>query len=604
MHVARWLFKPLSGIGQVPARAVTETLEGSGLRLEEQLAREAIQNSCDAASPDKKVRVRFRIAQLSEESVKKQFFDALQIASFEDRCKVVGSKALGLHPDNCIENRHRPVQLLYIEDYGTHGLTGDPADPESHAYRLLFSIGLTEKEQAYEASTGGSYGFGKGVLARTSRIRIVIAYSVFPEDSGGVVKRVLGASYLRKHEYDGKTWTGWSRYGPGFDVDQPVAVEGDAADRLARALGFTVRSETDIGTSLLVPDVDLNATELVHGVEKWWWPRIEDGRLEVEVHDATGGCRLPSPRERTQLRPFIECYRLALGLGQPVERHQRVGKFNRLKGKALGSWALQRLPMVEETPDNEHCLNELLGAVALIRQPRMVVQYHRPIPTRPDPTVVGVVVADTEVDYVLKLSEPPNHDRWDPGSQRLAEAPEGQEFAREIVQALHDRLKREYRDFVREGAPPPAAERHRLVFMEQQLGTLLAVPKHDGQREQVAWTEPVTITFKEGPVLVTTKRGLVRIRAIVDLGLSRASENDELNAIARFEARVLERGGADQELLEVVGFTNDGTEVQGGSVQIHLRKDIPVEVEVETAEYDPEWSVRLTVRLEDIGATQ
>jgi hypothetical protein len=37
------------------------------------------------------------------------------------------------------------------------------------------------------------------------------------------------------------------------------------------------------------------------------------------------------------------------------------------------------------------------------------------------PQRVGVFLADSDIDDILKLSELPNHDRWDPESRRLAQ---------------------------------------------------------------------------------------------------------------------------------------------------------------------------------------
>ncbi|MCS7050973.1 MAG: hypothetical protein NZL87_05100, partial [Thermomicrobium sp.] len=130
-----WHLQRMFGIGLAPGLAVLEVLEGSGLPIAEQLAREVIQNSCDAAreftpqAGSGPVRVVFRFRRLEGEE-RERFLDLLDLGSSSElrtRISHLGPNGLGLRAGNVLQNPNRPVSVLYIEDFGTRGLRGDPS---------------------------------------------------------------------------------------------------------------------------------------------------------------------------------------------------------------------------------------------------------------------------------------------------------------------------------------------------------------------------------------------------------------------------------------------------------------------------------------------
>lgn len=466
-------------------------------------------------------------------------------------------------------------------------------------HKLLFSVGLSGKTGVADAGAGGSYGFGKGVFMRASRLKTVFAYTAFREEGGGLQKRLLGAAYLAQHRYEGVTWAGWCRFGPGSEADQPEAVEGRAADELAQALGFAVRGEEEEGTSLLIVDTPADPDRLRRGIEKWWWPRLEAGQLHVEVQNTDGTTLYPSPREREHLRPFVECYRLALGVSTPQGEHQRTGAFNRVHGLPLGRWALQLLEAPQEDPDDEESeAASLRGTVALIRVPGMVVQYHQPV-KRIAPNVVGVFVADREVDHILRLSEPPNHDRWDSNSGRLADCPVGQDVARAAVDAIFKRLREQYRRFARDAAPAPSDPVARLPFLEELLGRFFRVTQR-GPEPVTGQGDKVSIVFERGPSVSYDGADSQRAIATIRLELRPDASEDELDATVVARAPIQERGTGAREDVPVHLYL-DGQR-GSGSLPIRLRKGVPRRIEIETDRYDPDWSIELLVEVRDVAS--
>lgn len=177
-----WMFEPTQPMGGAAGEAYSNVFAGTGMDPAETLAREAIQNSVDAALPAQanKVRVAFRRVVLTGGD-KVRFVESLDLASFSER-----REALELPPQNSADHLADPsvpLDLLYIEDYETHGLFGDPHDSESHFHRLLFSLGDSAKARSDDA-TGGSFGFGKAVYSTNSQIRTIVAFSVFEPTAG------------------------------------------------------------------------------------------------------------------------------------------------------------------------------------------------------------------------------------------------------------------------------------------------------------------------------------------------------------------------------------------------------------------------------------
>jgi hypothetical protein len=527
-HVG-WIFEPVGPMGGATGNAFADVLQGAGIMPEAELAREAIQNSCDAAR-ERRVRVVFRIVTLEGNS-KERFLTVLSLR--QGIGKRIGSVKLAA--DNCLARPDLPLHLLFVEDYGTVGLRGHPHKRQSHFYRLLLSIGDSTKAFAQGVS-GGSYGYGKSALSLNSRLRTIVAYSAFEPDETGATARLMGCAYLDAHEFNGKQWTGRAWFGirskgPKLVVDP---VQNEEAHALAERLGFRRRGNGEHGTSILI--VDSHACDhqnLLEGIEEWWWPRLLDQELEAVV-EVAGAQHFPEPRQREYLRPFIECYSLAVGRGQPTGPHQKSDRFNRLQGLSLGVYAFQMLDSDLAERFSEEKLK--LGCVAMIRSPKMVVEYAQM--GRSAPPAVGVFVAHPDIDNILKLSEPPNHNRWDPDSRRLEVASPDEETARKVVRDIRKRLKDQMRRFQAQASPPKPREEGRLRFLEQKLGALFR-PHQRGDGDG-AKTDPVEIRFREGPAIRSCGTDRIETFATVALRLRLDAEEDSTDAIVRVRVPVLD----------------------------------------------------------------
>jgi hypothetical protein len=587
------------GIGKTPGLAVKDVLEGTGMSIAEQLAREVVQNSTDAAvqssqSPD--LKIRFRIVQYPRKILNLLNMD--ENCDFAKRIMSAGFGELGLNPENVIATRSSRLRALLIEDFGTRGLQGEPENPDSDVHKLLFSLGMTDKDIA--EGTGGSYGFGKSVLSRASKLNTVIVYTVYPTDTG-ICERMIGAAYLKNHSFDHKKWSGWAWFGvDGRERrdDRPVPIEDEHARRLAQQLGFAERHDGAFGTTILLLDLveDVDSEGLIRGLEKWWWPRLEEGLLDVEVVDEIAGMiRKPEPRKHPEVKHFIEAYRIAAGMAEPAGDHQRLFRArpieNGNKRWNTGRCGFVRVQEVEE--QDEESEPELLGRVALIRKPRMVVQYFEPR-KRLDFGVAGVFVAHDDIDRFLKLSEPPNHDRWDPGTQRFRS--ETDRLVKQIVQSVLDHIKRSYREFAQKSRPPRDPSR-RLKELERLLGKILRIP--EGTSDTSAReTDPIHIRFCDGPRMVIDGSGRAHLGGSFEVTLGRDAAITMADAHVRATAAIEEVGRGPRERLPVYLLCEnppvDGQDV----IRVPLVRDVPLLVHFETAEFDAEWSASFSVEVE------
>lgn len=589
---SEWIFEPVGPMGGATGNAFANTLQGSGIAPAAELAREAIQNSCDAAKEgERRVRVVFRIVDLEADD-RQRFLENLRLErSFSERLS-----SLRLARDNCLASISRPLCLVFVEDYGTVGLRGDPHDRRSHLHRLLLSVGDSTKALA-RAGSGGSYGYGKSALSLNSRIRTIVAYSSFERDETGATARLMGCAYFDAHEFGGRQWTGRAWFGVprrgGELVVDPLRDED--AHELAERLGFRPRRDGEHGTSILTVDSDArDHWPLLRAIEDWWWPRLLDHELEVQV-EASGKTYFPQPKQRQDLVPFIECYSLAVGRSDPMGPHQTRGRFNRLRGLALGQYGLEVLgeELIEEFPEDK------IGCVALVRSPRMVVQY-APL-GRSAPPAVGVFVADPDIDQILKLSEPPNHDRWAHDSRRLEIAEPDEETARQVVRDVIKRLKDQMRRFQAQATPPKPPGERRLRFLERELATLFRPNLRDGDGRE-GESEPVEIRFREGPLVRPASSGRVEAFAKVALRLRADAEEDRVDAVVRVRVPVLKDDrGSEDELLPLrieCGEAEVAPEMSTEpEFRVSLAKEQWLVFALRSEPYDAGWSVRVTVEI-------
>lgn len=515
-------------------------------------------------------------------------------------------KCLKLPRGACLDtlaDSNHPLQLLYIEDYGTWGLHGTPFKSKSHFFRLLLSLGDDAKASEAEGS-GGSYGFGKSVYSSNSRIHTVVAYSVFDPALSGVPEknhaRLMGCSYFNQHEYKGDEYSGRAWLGkPKSNGTASEALVDADAHVFAQHLGFKKREKGDRGTSLLVVDCGVECDMLRESIEEWWWPRLLDDELglDIALYEQDQSLPPPRPRKRPDLRPFIDCYDLAIGRSLPVGEHQKTGPFNKLNDSLLGNFGYTVVD-VDATTDER--LRDKIGQIALIRKPRMVIEYMTVAGTLPLPCV-GAFVAAPDIDTFLKRSEPASHDKWDAKSGRLSElGPE----AREAVTTVLQRLRTGLRNFARDAAPQAPKQELRLKSLEKLLGGLFRPPTAGPGGGGGNPSDPIAINFVEDPHIVAEQNSIAT-KGAFRVALADDADREKVKVSVRVNCLVQEDEGFSKEDPVPVKLHSDevnggGTTADDGSVVFELGRNANPLFVFKSEPYSRDWTTYVQVQVEEV----
>jgi len=592
-----WFFHASDPMGGAAGEAYANTLKSQGMHPEHVLAREAIQNSVDAGFGSK-VAVRFRACAIT--GAKKMGF----IEHADLKCIAARAQALELVGTNCLQSLDKPkvpLRLLFVEDYNAEGLSGGAHDKGSNFYRLLLSLGDRTKNRSGHG-TGGSYGFGKSVYSSSSAIQTIFAYTRFSTPEGIEQTRLFGCGYFASHDFKKETYSGraWLGTKPDKDSQGRVIVdpfEGEAADALASELGFTKREKGERGTSILIVDAEVDVAAIVRGVEDWWWPRLVENKLDVEVYDVDGTLYHPKPKKNDDLKPFIEAFDIARGRAEAKNGSQKFFRPNAEDGVPLGTCGFVVVPV--DANGSTVVTGERCNTVALIRAPLMVVAYKSFSETSPQ--VVGAYVASDvqEVDLALKQSEPPAHDRWDPESTNLRDE-SGK--SRKLVVAVLNRVKGGLKRFQSEAAPPTSAKQRRLTLLERALGSYFKPQGHGAGPAIESGPSPLHLEFVKQPFAEATEDGMLRLKSAFSIKLDDKSEEDEVNLRLRVNCPVLEdddEEGEDLKLtIEVEGVAAEIDAVDPLTYRFKLAKHTRARFKIESESYEPAWTVRLRPDIE------
>jgi hypothetical protein len=590
-----WVFENNPPMGGAAGEAFTNTLASSGMPPAAVLARESIQNSVDArAGGDAKVAVDFVAKQLSGNE-KAAFAKAAGLIGLRERVSV-----LGLKDPNCLAlltDAKAPLKLLYINDYNTTGLEGDPTDADSKFYRFLLSLGDGGKEHE-EHGTGGSYGFGKSVYSSNSGILTIFAYSRTFDGSGEPLSLLFGCGYFRKHKHDGSHFTGRSWFGRDRSTSATSQLveplRGGAADEAAIALGFDIRDAEKIGTSVLIVDAKVEPGDILRGVEDWWWPRILSNQLDVRVVDADGKVALPRPKKRSDLLPFVEAFYLATGVSPPNNKTDFRRVLNKLEATGMGSCGFK---VLEKNEADEYVVGEeRVDAVALVRVPLMVVAYYRQWNVQ-TPALAGTFIGDGDIDDILRAAEPPAHDRWDVDARRLQDST-GRK--RVIVDRVLKGIKRALKQTQSTASPPPPPRPKRLTMLERTLASFLTPSKAGAQVGGGGGAAPISLTYDFEPRAEAFGDKL-RLTAAFSVRIKPDEELEEMRARIRVTCPVIEDGQIGDSIpLEISTSTvlDEDTSRSGWS-QFNLGSKA-VKFECRSEPYDPLWTVRFVPEVEPV----
>lgn len=418
MSTPRWWSQPFPPTGAIASEGIRNQLGRPPVDPLTVFVRETAQNSWDARVPG--VETVYRLELTTVAATHRPTWEKLLTPPAKVQEHLGVGRAV----------RTPNLRLLSVVDRGTKGLGGPTrADQLTDGRRDWISFVLNVGEKRDTAQGGGTYGYGKAVLYRLSRVGTILVYTRTTDETGVLTSRLIGIALGHSFDNRGRVdaesrpFTGRHWWGDVHD-DHVEPLVGDAADDVARALGLTAFDEGESGTTLVVIDPDLDdfedtdqaAQHLAETMAWQLWPiMLPERGTERLVPDVVAGGRsfpVPDPARLYPLRMFVAAYRrlpttsaTTLECGNPRKR--------------LGRFALERQVVVPMTPEAVSQAASFAGVdgdphhVCLMRSPELVVRYYEgPVTSSVHSVYAGVFRADDELDDVYAASEPPTHDNW------------------------------------------------------------------------------------------------------------------------------------------------------------------------------------------------
>lgn len=493
----RWRFARMT-----PAEINQDPVQGEFFSREAdlpgRLVRESIQNSLDARRHKQTVRVRFVFS--GERNALPLDKAARYLKGLTKHVKAV-VEAGGMLPSaeddeeqgaahDALACLKEPMTYLVVEDFGTKGLTGDvTANSEREQgndfWGFFRSIGISPKGE----NDAGSWGLGKWVFPDASTIN---SYLGMTQRVGEDSWLLMGMSLLKTHSLEGKRrYYGSFAAHDGAEDDEwfpmPVSSDHCRGEFILQALeDFHLERMDDPGLSVIVPypRSELTPDAVARATLTQYFLAVVCGDLAVEIiHPEKGTRRIDAGSITNEVRKIGSSDRddeSAESLGRAIE---------------LARWAIDQdaaahieLPALDLTSAFQNCadlavirdLYERRGRLAFRLTVDVRRRQHNPIGTdyrlylqRDDDLEKGhdyfmrgslriprmdhikaqkaralvLVDEDSELGHMLRDSEGPAHDSWDPHALRLKEHWIGgyrrvQAVRRAAVEVLHALVQR------------------------------------------------------------------------------------------------------------------------------------------------------------------
>lgn len=462
------------------------------------LARESTQNTNDARSEQNPSLV-FSFIRLSGDEREKFLRTLNWSEELEPHLSAMSSESTGAvtagHIKTGLETLSQPdpLVLLKVSDYGCRGLTGPEfSDIDSDRFGNFVKLCRLDLFSGKNETSGGSFGLGKAVYWRFSRIQTVLFNSVLAESDAvdghtrnrlfgvnqGVVHRLGTTSYQGRGYFGipGKKGNVTSTWAPEELVESlHLQRTGSRPGTSAMIVGFYDPDDPERGNT--VEGMVKMAEDLRAGIEESFWPLLARRRLQVRIEVINDGARVldtvVNPEDTytelvRALRRF-DAGDLDQSLDETysvVARDVPIAISKRKSGTAHAKFVHNAKLIVTKSDKQKDTLE---NKVCLLRQPEMVVQtldrtfenhtYHAFLlaggAIHPDASTPE----DRWADDFLRFAEPPAHDQWIPrgGRNKSSQSSLSAHYVAPWVpnlQAIEKNVTEKLLDLF--GAPPPA----------------------------------------------------------------------------------------------------------------------------------------------------
>ncbi|GGR73189.1 hypothetical protein GCM10010169_16480 [Micromonospora fulviviridis] len=433
--------EPFPPYGGIDAHSARRTLGTFSMDFWQLFLRETLQNSWDARA-DASEGVTFAVDawRLTDGQ-----YDSL-------RCDLLRDRPVGSELGTLL--RREPIDVLTVTDTGTRGLGGPTrADQVSSGRRDFVDLVRNIGRDPAKGYDGGTYGYGKAVLFEASSCATVVIFTRTQVEDRPV-SRLIAMALTRPYDFEGRTFTGRHWWGVPDPESGAEPLTGEPAERLALALGMNRLQAGATGTTIMIlaPRIDEDDSlrqvidALGQAAADYAWPHLTaptGGRPRLTVEVTCNGQAVPAPDPATdqRLKHFVEAYRRCETVLRGTAATPTSYPWN--VQEVLGSRPVQRLGVLAwrtHLPGAAGAHERADAQIALMRGPRMVVDYRDVTADASGQAITGVFIADPELNDDFAAAEPPTHDRWQP---RLAQR---QRFARNPVSQALNHIDRIFKD--------------------------------------------------------------------------------------------------------------------------------------------------------------
>lgn len=472
-----WELNVMTGKNPVHTGQFLNSYDQREFTQEEVVAREGAQNAMDAGRNVKGVtELEFHSLKITGES-KQKFIKLFEF----DKLLKDRNTAIKLNPrneyfaanvDRFLEDES--FEALLIRDKNTCGLGGahDQYNKGDHFAKLVCSTNIDDKADS-DPNSGGSFGLGKTVYAKSSLINTVIYHSTFEPNtqSCGVGRRLMVSGIYPKHRHHEIDYGGFAYFGiqekPNSKNAAPFS-DSDAKERWDKINELfntsALRSDEEYGTDILILMSSVDLEMIKKAVEDYYFPALINGAVNIKFFDQDGAVSFPKPLDREDLDQFIKLMKNAQNSKEDKTDHHEVATFQKFQGKSLGKFAFELAESDEAASTKNNC-------VAVMRGTGMIINYLKVGSEQFEPAV-GAFIADEEIYPYLLSAENPAHSEWSESARRLQQ--DFPDFGRDLISSLNRRLESRFSQFQRSLQPDVSSSRSETGMLARLLSSALS----------------------------------------------------------------------------------------------------------------------------------
>ena len=473
----KWEMNVMSGKNPVHTGQFMNSYDARGFTQEEVVAREGAQNSMDAGREIKGVtELEFHALKIAGDA-KREFlemfkFDELLRARNEVIRENSRNEYFASNVDRFLNDES--IEALLIRDKNTCGLGGayDQYSKRDHFARLVCATNLDDKADD-DPNSGGSFGLGKTVYAKSSLINTVIYHSTFAptEASRGVGRRLMVSGVYPRHNFNDVDYGGFAYCGVEEDPEtDTVAPFSDTAakerwEKISELFATNAkRADDEHGTDILVLMSSVDLEMIKKAVEDYYFPAVIQGSVNIKFIDIDGEVSFPKPLEREDLDQFVRLMKDAQKGTEEKTENREIAHFQRFKGKRLGCFAYELAETDEAASSKNNC-------VAIMRGTGMIINYVKLGSEQYEPAV-GAFVANEDIYPYLLAAENPAHSEWSETARRLQQ--DFPDMGKELVASLNSRLSARFAQFQRSLQPDVSSSRSETGLLARLLSSALS----------------------------------------------------------------------------------------------------------------------------------